>query len=154
MTYWSKCSLTESLKERERYPYNLRISGRGNAHCQSSQARGCSLIDGARFRAWLLLTRPQSSLSLLLILTREAHSRGVRGVLGRRKEERLSPFCFPPSHHSFALSRDTRAIQIEKTGDESVVALYLKPRANTRTQHCWPATPNIVGGCCVRLYVA
>ena len=48
-------------------------------------------------------------------------------MLGRRKEERLSPFCFPPSHHSFALSWDTRAIQIEKTGDESVVALYLKP---------------------------
>ena len=39
------------------------------------------------------LTRPQSSLSLLLILTREARPGGARGVMGRRKEGSLS-FAF------------------------------------------------------------
>ena len=34
------------------------------------------------------LTRPQLSLSLLLILTREARPGGARGVMGRRKEGR------------------------------------------------------------------
>ena len=44
------------------------------------------------------LTRPQSSLFLLLILTRDARPRGARGVMGRRKDVFLFPF--PPSHHS------------------------------------------------------
>ena len=40
------------------------------------------------------LTRSQSSLSLSLIFTREARSRGARGVMGRRKERRVSLFVF------------------------------------------------------------
>lgn len=40
------------------------------------------------------LTRSQSSLGLSLIFTREARSREARGVMGRRKERRVSPFVF------------------------------------------------------------
>ena len=42
-----------------------------------------------------ILTRPQLSLSLLLILTREARWMEVRGMMGRRKE---TSFLLSPSH--------------------------------------------------------
>ena len=42
-----------------------------------------------------ILTRPQLSLSLLLILTREARWMEVRGMMGRRKE---TSFPLSPSH--------------------------------------------------------
>ena len=50
---------------------------------------------GRPFLVPLALTRPQLSLILLSILTREAQSRGERGVMGWNKERRLSlPFVF------------------------------------------------------------
>ena len=48
-----------------------------------------------------ILTRPQLSLSLLLILTREARWREVRGMMGRRKE---TSFPLSPSHRPLRTS--------------------------------------------------
>ena len=59
--------------------YNLLLFGR--ALCRQNHARLKTLPVTAWWRA---LTRPQSSLTLLLILTREAWSRGTLRMMGRR----------------------------------------------------------------------
>lgn len=49
------------------------------------------------------LTRSQSSLSLSLIFTREAMSKGARRVMGRRQEGRVSPFRYSPPQNDIVL---------------------------------------------------
>lgn len=81
------------------------------------------------------LTCPKSSLSLLLILLREARLRGGRRLIGRRKQGRSLPFVFlllitPPAPFGHAsrvpspASNVDSLIQIETKGVES--DLYLR----------------------------
>ena len=87
----------------------------------------CSEFEG------VLHLRALVSVILLSILTREAQSRGERGVMGWSEERRLSPFRFPPAHRPsrFPWSRFSfrppRTIQTETTRDESGLCLFQAP---------------------------